>query len=243
VADISSPSNAVQTPHHHLWTDALHSRALAGEARNKWDRGTYVRWTIVTAWTVLEISCQDALNDPEISYRFKENTDEAVRRNGLTPLDWGAGVWQRVRTLQERRKTLMHRFLTESNLFPETSVAHEAIETVREGVVDIYRHAGRPAPHWIIENESRGWDAPQQVGSPTVCRVQADPNDPGSIRIVIVRDGHEYPVEVLPANTDPAPFVQDLLKKADVSIPFALVRIYLGSVLSKEIETRMRGAT
>jgi hypothetical protein len=54
----------VDTPHYHLWTDALHLRALAHHARNQWDRGTYVRSALIVAWTSLELACDDALDTP-----------------------------------------------------------------------------------------------------------------------------------------------------------------------------------
>ena len=67
----------VENPHYHLWTDALHACALAHEAHNKWDRGTYVRWAVTTSWTVLEIACQDALEERNISYSFRRNLNAA----------------------------------------------------------------------------------------------------------------------------------------------------------------------
>lgn len=45
----------IENNHYHIWTDALHARALSHEASNRWDRGTYVRWTLMTAWIALEI--------------------------------------------------------------------------------------------------------------------------------------------------------------------------------------------
>ncbi len=59
----------VDSLNYHLWTDALHGRALAREAENAWDRGTYVRWTVITAWTAFEVVCGDALN---VSERLRE---------------------------------------------------------------------------------------------------------------------------------------------------------------------------
>lgn len=121
----------VNNHHYHLWTDALHIRALSHQAKNKWDRGTYVRLAIITAWTVLEIACQDALDDPSISYSFKRNVDDAVSKRSLPKLDWSQGVWQRVIKVQEARKSYIHRFISERDLFPEVSLADEAIETIR----------------------------------------------------------------------------------------------------------------
>jgi hypothetical protein len=76
----------VTSPHYHLWTDALHGRALARDAHNKWDRGTYVQWTVTTSWTVLEIACQDALGEPNISYSFRRNLDASIKAQGIPAL-------------------------------------------------------------------------------------------------------------------------------------------------------------
>jgi len=57
--------------HYLLWTDALHLRKLASQTKSKWDKATYIRTTILLAWTVLEIACQDSLNKLDISYSFK----------------------------------------------------------------------------------------------------------------------------------------------------------------------------
>ena len=117
----------VEDPHYHLWTDALHARALAKQANNRWDRGTYVRWTVTTAWTVLEMACEDALETPGIGRRFKENLDAACAERATSPLDWGSGVWQRVSRLHQMRKEFVHINATQDRLFPESQDADYAI--------------------------------------------------------------------------------------------------------------------
>lgn len=52
----------VTDPLYHIWSDALHGRSLARQARNRWDCGTYVRWTLTSAWTMLEMVCSDLLS-------------------------------------------------------------------------------------------------------------------------------------------------------------------------------------
>ncbi len=96
-------SKIIESPHYHLWTDALHARALARQSNNKWDRGTYTRWAVTTSWNVLEIACQEALNESSISYRFRENLDKAIQEKEFDRLDWGRGIWSSVLKLQNRR--------------------------------------------------------------------------------------------------------------------------------------------
>lgn len=83
-ATFPSLTKVVESPHYHLWTDALHARSLARQAHNKWDRGTYVRWCVNTSWTALEVACQDSTEDPNISYSFRKNLD--VNNRGQTPI-------------------------------------------------------------------------------------------------------------------------------------------------------------
>jgi hypothetical protein len=85
------PKN-VESSHYHIWTDALHARELARQAVNRWDRGTYVRWTITTGWTALEMACEQALETNGIGRRFKENLNAAISEKSLPPLNWGTGV-------------------------------------------------------------------------------------------------------------------------------------------------------
>lgn len=68
----------VENAHYHIWTDALHGRALARQAQNRWDKGTYVRWVIMTAWTAFEMACEDGLEKPGIGRSFRRNLDNAI---------------------------------------------------------------------------------------------------------------------------------------------------------------------
>lgn len=230
----------VDTPHYHLWTDAVHGGALAHQARNKWDRGTYVRWTIITAWTVLEIACQDALEEPNISYSFRRNLDAAVAARSLSRLDWGKGIWQRVVKVQEQRKSYMHRFVSEKDLFPEAALADNAIGVVREAIQEIYTHAGKTPPKWVEDDEDRGWDTGRSASAHlTVTRKGVDPDDPNAIRVAYVYKGGEYIDEVLSPGTDPIPYMENLIRR--IRVPISAVRAYRGTQLIEERQLPMRG--
>jgi hypothetical protein len=190
----------VESPHYHLWTDVLHARALAGQAHNKWDRGTYVRWAVNTAWTVLEIACQEALEDPKISYSFQRNLDVAIKNKSLPKLDWGQGLWQKVIKIQETRKRYVHRFLTETDVFPSSEVADNVITVIREAIIFIYNHANRVSPAWVQDNEDRGWDrGPGGVRAhATLIKSGASLDDPNVIKVCYIQDNREYLSDVLP---------------------------------------------
>lgn len=231
----------IETPHYHLWTDALHARSLAHQARNKWDRGTYVRWTVTTAWTVLEIACQEALEDNNISYSFQKNIDAAIERKSLPSLDWGQGLWQKVTDIQKTRKGYVHRFLMVNDLFLGPEVADNAITVIREAVVSIYSHANRIPPAWIQDDEDKGWDGnggSKMSGAASLIHAGASLDDPKVIKICYIRDNKEHISEVLPPGSDPMPYLEDLIQH--VTVPISGVRAYEGNkiVFSKDLPMR-----
>lgn len=231
----------VESPHYHLWTDALHARALAHQARNKWDRGTYVRWTVNTAWTTLEVACQDALQDTSISYSFRKNLDKAIQNKSLPPLDWGQGLWQEVQKVQDCRKGYVHRFLTEPNLFPDIEVADSTITVVREAIVAIYTHAHRVVPAWVQDDEDRGWDVgPGSYICATTIHKGASHDDPQAIQVCYVWNGKEHIHDVLPPGTNAQPYCEDLL--AHLRVPASAIRVYSGDKLVSETQLVMRGS-
>lgn len=229
----------VDNNHYHLWTDALHAKALAHQARNKWDRGTYVRWCINTAWTVLEMACQDALEDKDISYRFRQNLDNAIETKSLPKLDWGTGIWQEVRQIQELRKDSVHRFADESNLFPEAEIADKAVDVVRRAVADIYCHTGNIIPKWISDDKDPGWDKGGRFVDASVIKKGANPNDPEIIRIKYVYKDREHESDILPPDADWQSYYEDFLEK--IRAPISKVIVYQGNNVLKEQDLSIRG--
>lgn len=230
----------VDTPHYHLWTDALHARELARQTNNRWDRGTYVRWTITTSWTAFEIACEDAVNAKGIGYRFKDNLDKAVSALGLPKLDWGAGVWHRVSQVHQLRKSYVHPGIPQEQLFPEVTEADTAIETLRNAITAIYLHAGKTPPDWLRDNEDRGWDNGKGGGANTVLiHAGANEQDPEAIKIAYDYKGREYISDVLPPGTDASPHIEELIRNANV--PISAVRAYRGQTVIVERQLPMRG--
>ena len=225
----------------HLWTDALHARQLAREALNKWDRGTYVRMCVTTSWTALEVACQDALACADIGYRFKENLDRAIAAASLSPLDWSTGVWQRVRLLQERRKSYVHRFASLSEMFPLAVVAEEAIDTAREAIERVYSHVGQTAPNWTGVDNARGWQAQSSFGTAhlTTGYAGVKMDDPRAVRVFLVIDGEEKLTTVLPAGYDPTEEVNRLLQ--NVRVPISGIRVFENGELKQDLIVNMRG--
>lgn len=227
----------------HLWTDALHVRELAREAVNRWDRGTYVRLCVVLAWTALELGCQDALQDSRIGYKFKDNLDRAIAGAGLLPLDWSQGLWQRVRQVQEVRKTFVHRFATLSEMFPESTVADDVIEVVRCAVAAIYDLTGNASPAWIEFDNSHGWAGPKGASDTmhayvTVGGISSD--DPTAIKVCYVADEVEYLSGVYPPGFDYMSEMRRLVNA--VNVPITAIRVYSGLTLIREMLVHMRGS-
>jgi hypothetical protein len=199
----------VESSHYHLWTDALHARALAKQAKNRWDRGTYVRWSVTTAWTVLEMACEEALETTGIGRRFKENLDHACVAKGGGAINWGSGVWQRVTALHEARKDFVHINATQEKLFPEFGEADDAISIVRDAATDIFARAGKSCPSWLRDDDDKGWDhGSQSRADVSSVHLGVDPQGEDTIRISYEYKGREYDSNFLPPGTDHEPYIR-----------------------------------
>jgi len=229
----------VDNNHYHLWTDALHARALAHQAKNRWDRGTYVRWTIITAWTVLEMACQDALENNKISYSFRKNLDEAIAKKSLPKLDWGSGIWNEVTKVQEMRKDCIHRFSDTCNLFPEASVADNAINVVCRAVTKIYEHTGGPVPKWVADDMDHGWDKGRNFVHGTLIRKGGDAGDTNAIQIKYIYKDQEYESEILASDADWKKYFEEFL--GNINAPITKVIVCQGSKVLKEQSFPIRG--
>ena len=229
----------IENNHYHIWTDALHARALSHEANNRWDRGTYVRWTLMTSWIALEIACQDALEEPNISYSFKKNLNKAIEDRSLLKLDWSQGIWQQVLTLQELRKNCVHRFSKESDLFPDAIVADDAIITARKAITAIYNHVGKDAPLWVNDDADQGWAIKGITLFANAYSMPpgVDENAPDTIKITYIYKDKECIREVLSANTDPNPYVDRLIKS--IGLPISGIKVYRGKEVIQEIQFPM----
>lgn len=232
----------VESNHYHIWTDAIHARQLAKQTSNKWDRGTYVRWTLLTSWIALEMACQDALSDKNISYKFKENLDSAVANNQLPPLDWSKGIWQKVIKVQNLRKDIAHRFASEKELFPETEIAAEAIQVIREAIRSIYEHCGRTSPSWVEDDCDEGWTTgTMQLHGTFTSSPYA--NNEAAIKVAYVYKGIEYIWDYLAPDTDIDQPIENIFKGPGK--PITAVRLYRGNDILVEYlydATRIRGA-
>lgn len=227
--------------HYHLWTDVLHARKLSHQTLNKWDRGSYVRWTVIISWTVLEIACQESLNEPNISYSFKRNLDQALSNQNKSPLNWGQGIWQKVIQLQTLRKNYVHRFIAETDLFPDCSVADEAVNVVREAVIALSEHVNTSVPDWIEDDSDRGWETVglTDVAHASVVKAGASHDDPNSIKVTYVHEGQEHLSDLLSPNTDYQPYVDTIQK--NIKVPISEIRVYKGETVIYEKKLIMRG--
>jgi hypothetical protein len=208
--DSTNFPKVVESPHYHVWTDALHARALAHQAQNRWDRGTYVRWAITTSWTVLEMACEHALQTNGIGRRFRENLNSALSQLGLASIDWGSGTWQQIAELHRVRKELVHVNPSQASLFMDAVSADTAIVTIRNAIKDIYVRAGGSAPRWLEDDDDRGWDSGLGASAhATAIHAGANPHSPDAIRIGYVYKDKEYINSVFPSGTDPEPKLAD----------------------------------
>lgn len=231
-------ARSVDSPHYHLWTDALHGRHLATNARNDWDRGTYVRWTINSAWSAFEVACAELLSADDLGMRFRERLDKAMANKGLPAIDWGRGVWQRVLKVYGLRKDYTHGRVAQERLFAPTVEASEAIEVLRAAVLALHELVGEAAPNWVMDDANP--EAP--IGSHahlTVSSPGAERDHPSTVRVTYVFQGREYESAVLTPGSDPEPAMERILR--NTLIPLSSIRSYEGDRLVNEWSIRMRG--
>ncbi len=230
----------VESSHYHIWTDALHARELSRQALNRWDRGTYVRWTITTGWTALEMAFEEALETTGIGRRFKENLNEAIQNKGLTPLNWGSGVWQELLGVHKLRKDFVHINIDQEKLFPETIDAEKSLNTLRNAIREIFVHAGKKAPDWVEDDQDRGWDTGKKsYANLTVTRGDANIDDPACFKVAYIHKDKEYISEILPPEADYMPVVETILKT--IKIPITSIKVCRGEEIVFERELKMRG--
>jgi hypothetical protein len=233
----------IEDNHYHLWTDALHARELARQTNNRWDRGTYVRWAIVTAWTVLEMACQDAVEDINISRRFKDNLDNALAEKSLQPLDWSRGIWQQVLKVQDLRKSCVHRFVSENRLFPPTELAETSLETVRDAVREIYAHVNKRPPTWLRDDYDQGWAVQSGFTLEGSMYNSKYEGVPGGVKITHVYKDRERISEILAPGSQWQETVQNLI--ANLNMPVSAIKVYIdGELVSEEVfeVSKMRGS-
>ena len=234
----------VEWPHYHMWTDAIHARDLARQAPNDWDLGSYVRWTVNTAWTAFEMVCEEALGVTGLGYRFKPNLEAAFEEKGLSKPDWGQGLWQDVARVHGWRKDYVHPGIPQERLFAPLDQAEEAITILREAIKHIYVRAGRPVPDWPDDDEN---PEPPRLGGAMVgtahimvTRAGVSADDPEAIRVAYVQRGEEKVSEICPPGTDWAPLVDTLIR--GLRVPASAVGVYRGAELVEEVRLHMRGS-
>jgi hypothetical protein len=229
------------SPHYYLWTDALQAQSLARAATNKWNRGTYVRWALNTAWAAFEMACGEALEGPGLGNRFKVILNAAIDAKGLPALDWGQGLWQKVGDVYKARIKYVHvnAKIDQADLFAPVEEADKAITTLQEGIKAIYIHAGKVIPAWANLTAENGLHNSSASAHLTVIRAGVKQDDPDAIKLTYISQGEEYTSEVYPPGTDPEPLIEDLLYR--IIVPISAIRVYRGDELWIEEQLPMRG--
>jgi hypothetical protein len=151
------------------------------------------------------MACCDALGIQELKSDFKRSLDDEFAAKGLTLLDFGSGLWQKINSrIKGYRKIFTHAGVDIMNRFPPVSVAEEAITTIRQAIQEIYTKTGKSSPPWVVLNQSDGWPQTRGVGIPhlTVLEGSIDKGDLDVFKISLVTPaGDEKETRWLPANT------------------------------------------
>jgi len=144
--------------------------------------------------------------------------------------------------LQNTRKNFVHRFIAEKDLFPNFSVADEAIKIVREAIKGIYSHAGKTSPNWIDDDYDRGWS--KKSGFQTRAYLTkkhggVDENGENTIKVAFVDNHGEHVSDILPPEKDYQLCIDELI--TNFLEPISTIRIYKGKELIEERKYTMRG--
>ena len=126
-------------------------------------------------------------------------------------------------------------------MFPDSSVADNAIEVVREAIKDIYLRSGKEYPEWVDIREVKGWDKQSQFGMATVSQTHLGSSfeDPNTKRIYIVINSEEKLTSVFPSGHDTSKAVAELLQS--VNVPIESIRVYDCGELVEDNIVMMRG--
>ncbi|MFJ7616319.1 hypothetical protein [Bacillus cereus] len=140
----------ITKPYNHLWNDALHARDLASKTTDEWMKGTYVRWSIVTACMALESYSCDALGVKKLSGRSYQNSiDTEIQKRGCNPINWNSGLWKDVLDERRNRNYYTHSNDAQEKLWPDIEEANKAIDTYRDAIKNLYSIVGKQYPDFV----------------------------------------------------------------------------------------------
>ncbi len=231
----------IDSAEYHLWTDVLHACALSEQANNAWDRSSYVRWTIITAWTVLEMLFRKSLENERIGYNFKRDVNETIDNLGLPKVNWGEKGWQLVLELKEKRKIYVHTKLEQEDLFLDSQIARRYVDGVRESIKLVHTLVSKPIPEWVYLEQDEGWDEGNDLGVNMIIERQgARMEDPSSLIISFVYKGKEYITEVLPEHSDYEKVALEIVNLTSLAI--TTIRVSQGGKVVWEKHLRTRGS-
>ena len=127
-------------------------------------------------------------------------------------------------------------------MFPDRSVADDAVAVVRAAIASIFDHAAIARPGWIEFDQSHGWagrSGASDVAHASVIAGGVSPDDRAAIRVCYVADHVEHVSGIYPPGFDYANELDRLIKA--VRIPITAIRVYNGQTLVREMLVHMRG--
>ena len=144
-----------------------------------------------------------------------------------------------MQNLQELRKNCVHRFSRETDLFPDAIVADDAIDIARQAILAIYKHVEKNEPTWIKDDTDQGWanKGVSLFGNIYTTPPGVDENSPDTIKVTYIYKDKENMRNVLPAETDPSPYVEKLIET--ISLPISGIKVYRGNEVIQEIQFPM----
>lgn len=226
-------------PHFHLWTDALHAKALAHQSKNDWNRGTYVRWCIITTSIVFEMMCSQALKI-RITRDLKGTVNNELKRKGLELISWEKGIWKEMSDCIDLRNEYIHRNTSQKILFPELVKSDIVINAVKDAAEHLFMLVGKSFPQWFQVVDDKGWEEGQNA----MCHASAiiagaDQASPTTLRIAYVWNNLEKNAYYLPQDSNYMTYLESLMNNVNVAV--SGFKVYQGDNLIYHKDVNMRG--
>jgi hypothetical protein len=217
----------ISANHHNDLSGISISRDEAELRHITWDLGSYVRWTVVTAWMAFVRTAETATTSQDLSRNMLKNLPRTIAPTLQEQAFWDSYPWCDVNRIRQERNKFIHKALDNSDLFPDVQLAEDAILTLRNGMKAIYASVGQASPPWI---ECDTVADPPSGSSAVLQLISSGANeDPQRLRVVYVHGGGETPSTILYSTEDPWPIVEGIA--VNVRVPIEAIRIYKGELL------------
>ena len=135
--------------------------------------GTYVRWTIASAWTAFEGACEYLTGASGLGSRFKDKLNKELDAGPWPVLAGHGSLAGRTRDLRPTKDTSTPPY-PRITLSP-VEEAELAIQVLRLAIKDMFARTGKPAEPWPDDDQDPVDPRKENVAALTMLRAGATP--------------------------------------------------------------------